>query len=68
VHLLKVNAMNPADRPILRLANAHEGLNVDRDGRCVSGPAPVVQRGKAERIGREQCSHNQSPPFFRADP
>jgi hypothetical protein len=67
VRLLKVNAMIPADRSIPQAANAHEGMNVDSDGRFVSGP-PVVPSGKAERIGREQCSHNPSPPPFWADP
>jgi len=68
VHPLKVNVMSPADRPIPQAANAHKELNADRDEPCLAGQVPVVPRGKAERMGGEQGSHNAYPLSFRADP
>ena len=67
VHLLKVNVMSPADRPIPQTANAHQGLNADRDGRCVSEQVPAVPREKAQRMGGEQGSRNLCPLPVRVD-
>ena len=68
VHPLKVNVMSPADRPIPQAANAHKGLNADRDEPCSVDQVPAVPRGKAERMGGEQDSRNPCPLPLRADP
>ena len=68
VHPLKVNVMSPADRPIPQTANAHQGLNADRDGRCVSEQVPAVPREKAERMDAEQDSYKPYRLPVRADP
>ena len=67
VHPLKVNVMSPADRPIPQTANAHQGLNADRDGQCVPGQVRAAPRGKPERMGGEQGARNPCPLPLRAD-
>ena len=68
VHPLKVNVMSPADRPIPQTANAHQGLNADRDGRYVSEQVRAVPREKAERMDAEQGSCKPCRLPVRADP